>query len=164
MLSIYSHWALGLSLKRTGHKNCHILFLLHSSFLSFILCEYINCIFPINQRKENKSQKEAGKGPNLKKELLWELFIHFSSTNIFFLTSPWPPSLQSHKPEIRMSRCQEELSRPSGHQKFSTGHLLFFVTDSLGTNFLKNSWLFYGFQEISVNGLIGQKFQLFPLG
>ena len=41
-----------LSLKRTGHKKCYILFLLLFCLLSLKHCEYTHCIVPINRRKE----------------------------------------------------------------------------------------------------------------
>ena len=67
----------GLSLKRTTHKKCYILFLLLSCFLSFKHCEYINCIVPMNQRKENKITKRGRERPIFKKMTSFEdhLFV-----------------------------------------------------------------------------------------
>ena len=48
----------GLYLKKTGHRKCYILFLLLSCSLSYKRCVNINCIVPMNQRKENKSPKK----------------------------------------------------------------------------------------------------------
>ena len=53
---------IGLPLKRTGHQKCLIPFLLLYCFLSLKHCEYINCIIPMNQRKEKiNPQKRPGK-------------------------------------------------------------------------------------------------------
>ena len=57
----------GLYLKKTGHRKCYILFLLLSCFLSYKRV-YINCIVPMNQRKENKNIPKRGRErPILKK-------------------------------------------------------------------------------------------------
>ena len=63
-----------ISKESSSIKKCYVLFLPLSCFLSFKHCEYINCIVPINQRKENKNPKKKPGKAQIKKKLPSMLF------------------------------------------------------------------------------------------